>query len=81
MIWMLLVLAVVCVLDLGPCFVFGWGRLCKALVELEAAGMLPSSHDEAARLAARIRLRGPRDVVTGVLAHVSAHSVVVIVDG
>ncbi|CAN0234818.1 unnamed protein product [Pylaiella littoralis] len=44
-------------------------ELYKALVELESAGMLPSSHDEAARLASRMRLRGPQDVVTGVLAH------------
>lgn len=32
--------------------------------------MLPSNHDEAAALAARIRLRGPQDAVVGVLAHV-----------
>lgn len=58
----------------GPtqiCPMRGVDRLYKALVELESAGMLPSSHDEAARLASRMRLRGPQDVVTGVLAHVS----------
>eukprot|EP00752_Nemacystus_decipiens_P018614 g16689.t1 len=51
-------------------FVFLQNReLYKALAELHAAGMLPSNHDEAAALAARIRLRGPQDAVVGVLAH------------
>ena len=40
-------------------------------MELEAAGMLPSSQEEAAGLAARIRLRGSGDAVTTILPEVS----------
>lgn len=45
-------------------------RLFKALIELEGAGMLPSSQEEAAGLADTIRRRGPQDTVTAVLPHV-----------
>lgn len=51
-------------------------RLYKALAELHAAGMLPANHDEAAALAARIKLRGPQDAVVGVLSHVRLFVVV-----
>eukprot|EP00904_Undaria_pinnatifida_P010723 jgi/Undpi1/6781/HiC_scaffold_21.g09258.m1 len=42
-------------------------QLFRALVELERASMLPSSQEEAAGLAARIRLRGKGDAVTTIL--------------
>lgn len=45
-------------------------RLFRALQELEAAGMLPSSQEEAARLANRIRIRGADDAITIVLPEV-----------
>ena len=45
-------------------------RLFRALVELERASMLPSSQEEAAGLAARIRLRGKGDAVTTILPEV-----------
>ncbi|CBJ27707.1 Nuclear pore complex protein Nup93, putative [Ectocarpus siliculosus] len=44
-------------------------ELFKALIELEGAGMLPSSQEEAAGLADTIRRRGPQDTVTAVLPH------------
>ncbi|CAM9431221.1 unnamed protein product, partial [Ectocarpus fasciculatus] len=44
-------------------------ELFKALIELEGAGMLPSSQEEAAGLAATIRRRGPQDTITAVLPH------------
>ncbi|CAN0149209.1 unnamed protein product [Scytosiphon promiscuus] len=44
-------------------------ELYKALAELEGAGMLPSSPDEAAGLASRIRLKAPQDAVIAALPH------------
>lgn len=64
-----------CVNPTRPTRALSDGRLYKALGELQAAGMLPSSHDEAAALAARMRLRGPQDAVIGVLAHVRVAAV------
>lgn len=45
-------------------------RLFRALQELEAAGMLPSSQEEAVGLANRIRIRGANDAITIVLPEV-----------